>query len=82
MKLINDAKLKIQGILKEKTGILMDKADSGFGGTTTTGEVAKSILRSDSRKYLTCVINSTGIRLTIDKILLHVAFILGVVNSS
>ena len=82
LKFIQAAKSKIQGIIKEKTGMLIDAPDSGHGGTTTTGNIAKSIMKNYNRKYLTCFIDSTENRDIINNILLNMAVILGVVNSS
>ena len=77
------AKDQIQKTVKEETGINLEKPDpTGHGGTTTTGNVAKSLLNTTHRHLLTQNIDSLELRTVIDKIILNMAVILSIINSS
>ena len=54
MQFINQSKMKIQEIVKNETGILIDKPDTtGHGGNSNTRNVVRAILKSENRKLRT-----------------------------
>ena len=67
----------------EKTSITLGKPDpTGHGGTSTTGNVAKLMLNTGNRLLLTQGIDNSELRMKIDNIILNLAVILAVINSS
>ena len=77
------AKQQIQKDVKRDTGISIEKPDpTGHGGTTTTGNVAKSLLNTTHRTLLTKHIDSIDLKEKIDKIILNMAVILCIKNSN
>ena len=77
------AKQQIQKDVKSDTGISIEKPDpTGHGGTTTTGNVAKSLLNTTQCTLLTKHIDSIDLKEKIDKIILNLAVILCIINSN
>ena len=67
---MKQAKEQIQKTVKDETGIMLEKPDStGHGGTTTTGNVAKSLLNSNNHFLLTKGIENSELKNKIDKII-------------
>ena len=83
MEFLKQAKEEIQARVKEETSITLEKPDpTGHGGTSTTGNIAKSLLNTNNRLLLTEGISNPELKTTIDKIILNMAVILAIINSS
>ena len=82
LQFLKQAKEDIQTRVKNETGITLDKPDpTGHGGTSTTGNVAKSMLNSTNRSLLTQGIDSSELRSKVDNIILNMGVILAIINS-
>ena len=83
LQFLKQAKEDIQTRVKNETGITLDEPDpTGHGGTSTTGNVAKSMLNSTNRSLLTQGIDSSELRSKVDNIILNMGVILAIINSS
>ena len=83
LEFLNQAKEEIQADIKKDIGVLVEKPDpTGHGGSSTTGNVAKTLLNNGNRFSLTKGINNSELREKNDKIILNVAVILGLINSN
>ena len=83
LEFLKQAKLQIQAKVKEETSITLEKPDpTGHGGTSTTGNVATEMLNTSNRTLLTAGIDNTELKSKIDRIILNMAVILTIINSS
>ena len=83
LEFLKQAKEEIQAKVKEETSITLEKPDpSGHGGTSTTGNVASSMLNTNNRLLLTHGIDNLELKSKLDHIILNMAVILAVINSN
>ena len=83
MEFLKQAKEEIQAKVREETSITLEKPDpSGHGGTSTTGNVASSMLNTNNRLLLTHGINNLELKSKLDRIIVNMAVILAVINSN
>ena len=81
--ILKQAKDQIEQTIKAETSILNEKPDpTRHGGTSTTGNIVKAILNTNYRALLTKGIDDVDLRSKIDEIILNMAVILAVINSS
>ena len=79
---IKDSMKIIQKIVQDKTGLRIDQPDSS-GGTTSTGNVARSAFSDDSH-FIECVLSTIAVehRIALSKLHAQLAAILKIFNSS
>ena len=74
LEFLKQAKEEIQAMVKEETSITLEKPDpTGHGGTSTTGNIDKSMLNTDNRLLLTQGIDNSQLKTKIDAIILNMA---------
>ena len=72
-----ESKRKIQKCVEEEINVALEKPDpTGHGGTSTTGNVVKTLLNTNNRTLLTKHISDVSLKENIDKIILYVSIIL------
>ena len=78
-----ESKRKIQKCVEEEINVALEKPDpTGHGGTSTTGNVVKTLLNTNNRTLLTKHISDVSLKENIDKIILYVSIILCLINSN
>ena len=78
-----ESKRKIQKCVEEEINVALEKPDpTGHGGTSTTGNVVKTLLNTNNRTLLTKHISDVCLKENIDKIILYVSIILCLINSN
>ena len=75
--------MQIQAKVKEEKLLALEKLDStSHGGTSTTGNIVKPMLNTSNRSLLTEGLADTELKSKIDKLILSMAVILAIIDSS
>ena len=83
LELLMKGKMQIQTKVKEETSLTLEKPHHvGHGGTSTTGNIARVMPNTSNRSLLTEGIANIELKSGIDSIILNVAVILSIINSS